>query len=390
MHDTQKTIQKFEHHFGSAHGALVYFSPGRVNIIGEHIDYNGGLVFPAAINLGIYAVAKENNENEIRIRTADFPGEEVRINLSREIAPDPSTAWGNYPRGVVRYLQNAGHAPRGMDIYLESTLPKSSGLSSSACIECLMAALLAPELTQSDASRTEMALLCRRVENEFIGVQCGIMDQMSIALGKKDHALLLNTADITFRHVPLLLGEYLILIMNTKKPRNLVESKYNERLSECQKALKSINAHRHIAHLVDAHLEDLPYLKDPVLVKRARHVITEQQRVIQAAEALEKGNLLELGRLLDASHASLRDDYEVTGIELDTLVDAARSVKGCIGARMTGAGFGGCAIALVHHDAAEELIAHAGEVYYKKTGLRAEFYQCTTSDGVGILREVSV
>ncbi len=390
MHNITHTIQQFEYHFGPAHGAKVYFSPGRVNIIGEHIDYNGGLVFPAAISLGIYAVVKETNSDEVIVRSADFPGQEVHIALSKEILLDASTPWGNFPRGIVRYLKAAGYHPRGMHIYLESTLPKSSGLSSSACIECLMAALMAPSMLQDDVSRTEMALLCQRVENEFIGVQCGIMDQMSIALGKKDHALLLNTSDITFRHVPLQLGEYVILIMNTKKPRNLVESKYNERLSECRKALEIIKNKRDIAHLVDAGEDDVQFIREAVIAQRARHAITEQIRVKAAVEALEKGNLLELGRLLDASHKSLKEDYEVTGIELDTLVSAARSVEGCIGARMTGAGFGGCAIALVKREAAEKLIERVGKVYREKTGLTAEFYQCTTSNGVGMLSEVQI
>ncbi len=390
MHDITHTIERFEHHFGPAHGAKVYFSPGRVNIIGEHIDYNGGLVFPAAISLGMYAVAKETDGDEVVVRSADFPEQEVRIALSKEILLDASTPWGNFPRGIVRYLKAAGYHPPGMHIYLESTLPKSSGLSSSACIECLMAAILEPSMLKNDASRTEMALLCQRVENEFIGVQCGIMDQMSIALGKKDHALLLNTSDITFRHVPLLPGEYLILIMNTKKPRNLVESKYNERLYECRKALEIIQKKKNIKYLVEAVEDDLHDIREPVIAQRARHVITEQLRVKAAVEALEKGNLLELGRLLDASHTSLKDDYEVSGLELDTLVSAARSAEGCIGARMTGAGFGGCAIALVKRDAAEKLIEHVGKVYQEKTGLSAEFYQCTTSDGVGILSEVQL
>jgi galactokinase len=361
------------------------FSPGRVNIIGEHIDYNGGLVFPAAISLGIYAAVAKNSSEWIIIRSTDFPGEEVRINIREAIIPDEKISWGNYPRGVVLYLRTAGYPLTGANILLHSTLPKSSGLSSSACLECLMAAIVAPALLENDSTRAEMALLCQRVENEFIGVKCGIMDQMSIALGKKNHALLLNTADISFRRVPLDLGEYLILIMNTKKPRNLVESKYNERLAECQQALAIIRENRHIDHLVEARLDDIDAIGDPVLRRRARHVITEQLRVQEAADALEKKDLIALGNLLDASHASLKNDYEVTGIELDTLVDAARNFDGCIGARMTGAGFGGCAIALVHKAAVSGLIEHAGAVYLEKTGLAAEFYPCATSDGVGYL-----
>ncbi|MCX7678140.1 MAG: galactokinase [Spirochaetes bacterium] len=388
MVNVNRLSNEFEKHFGSPKGAKIYFSPGRINIIGEHIDYNGGYVLPAAIDRGIFAIAKETNSNEIAICSADFSDEMIRIPIHNEIAPLPNMHWGNYPCGIVKYLRDAGYPIKGMYIYLESTLPKSSGLSSSACLECLIAAIISPQLLNDNASRISMALLCQRVENEFVGVKCGIMDQMSIALGKKDHALLLNTANITFRHIPIHLGEYIILIMNTKKPRNLIESKYNERLSECHHALALIKKHRPIENLVDATEADLTHIDDVVIYKRARHVIAEQIRVQKAVQALEEGNLFELGKLLDESHSSLRNEYEVSGIELDTLVNAARSVEGCIGARMIGAGFGGCAIALVHRDAVENLINYASNVYREKTGFTAEFYKCTTSDGVGIIGEV--
>ena len=377
-------LRGFSEYFGEVSGAEIFFSPGRVNIIGEHLDYNGGMVFPAAISLGIYGVAKWNSSPRVTIRSAGFP-DAVTADITRGIVRDETADWGNYPLGVMKYLRDAGHALRGADIYLESTLPDGSGLSSSACIEMLTACMMTHPSMETPEKRVELALLCRRVENEFIGVNCGIMDQFSIAMGRRGHAILLDAASLEYEHVPLDLGDHSLLIMNTKKPRKLVESKYNERRAECEKALDIIRRRRHIDHLACGILEDLEHLDDNVLRKRARHVITENARVLESVEVLKRGGLAEFGRLMNLSHESLRRDYEVSGPELDLLVDEARKIPGCLGARMTGAGFGGCAIALVKSDRVESLEKTVGPKYNSATGLRAEFYSCTISDGTGIL-----
>lgn len=364
---------------------MVFFSPGRVNIIGEHLDYNGGLVFPAAISLGIYGVIRRRDDGIAAIRSANFT-EMVSVDLSGPIESEPAIPWGNYPLGVIKYLRDTGRPLTGADIYIESTLPEGSGLSSSACLELLTAFVMTVGEPRSPESRIELALLCRRVENEFIGVNCGIMDQFSIAMGKKNHAMLLDAGTLHYEHVPLILGKHSLVIMNTKKPRKLSDSKYNERRSECEAALEKIQKRRRLENLADGFPEDLDVIDDPILKKRARHVITENARVRVSVDLLKQGDIVTFGKLLDKSHMSLRDDYEVTGQELDAIVSAARSLPGCIGARMTGAGFGGCAIALVENDRVDAFIDGVGSRYLQETGLRAEFYQCDISDGTDRLQ----
>ncbi len=382
MLSTDHLIVRFSEQFGDAAGAELFFSPGRVNIIGEHLDYNGGLVFPAAISLGIYAVVRKNGTNIVNIRSAGFSGA-VAIPLDGDIARDADTSWGDYPRGVIRYLLDGGYPVHGADILLESTLPGGSGLSSSACVEVLTACIMLDPPEDASGLRADIALLCRRVENEFIGVNCGIMDQFSIAMGRAECAILLDAGTLRYEHVPLRLGNSILVIMNTMKPRKLSDSKYNERRAECERALEQVRRRRDVKHLADARLEDLEHIDDDTLKRRARHVITEQARVLESVDVLKRGDLGAFGKLMDRSHESLRRDYEVTGPELDALVDAARASGWCLGARMTGAGFGGCAIALVHGDRAAAFRDFVARAYSAKTGLSAEFYECRIHEGAG-------
>jgi galactokinase len=359
-----------------------YFAPGRINLIGEHLDYNGGLVMPAALTIGIKATFKKRDDDRIILRSAthDFFKE---IKIDEPIAFDSkNNDWANYPMGVIKYLRDAGHRITAGEIIYESTLPESSGLSSSAAIEVVTAYLL---LDQAGIKMdgTSLAKFCRVVENEFIKVQCGIMDQFAISMGKADHAILLNCSTLDYQYVPLYLNDYRLLILNSRKPRNLIHSHYNERKEECEKALQSIRASFPVNNLCEADYAYLDLLDNAIIRKRARHVITENLRVKEAVKALRLNDLTTFGRLMNASHESLKNDYQVSGIELDTLVEEAQQVSGCLGARMTGAGFGGCAIALVHKDAIETITTRITQKYSEITGLKCEVYESEIGNGVG-------
>lgn len=358
-----------------------YFAPGRVNLIGEHLDYNGGLVLPAAINLGISATYVPRNDSKIIFRSTTHSLHK-EFELDSELSFDPSNEWTNYPLGVIAQLKKENHSVSGCEITYESNLPEGSGLSSSAAVEVLTAFTV---LSQSETSinLVWLANLCKQVENEFIGVKCGIMDQYAVALGKKDYALLLDCKQMHHEYIPFELGDYRLVIMNSKKQRSLIHSKYNERKAECEEALKQLQYAKHeLQNLCEADMSFLALLQDETLYKRARHVISENLRVKEAVKVLEMNDLSTFGRLMNASHASLKNDYEVTGIELDTLAETAQEVKGCLGARMTGAGFGGCAIAIVHRTAVEVLKNQVGERYLTVTGLNCEIYETQIGDGV--------
>jgi galactokinase len=373
--------QKFIGYFGPGHEPEAFFSPGRVNIIGEHLDYNGGAVFPAALSLGITALIRKNSGKTIRMRSMNFDNE-VTIDLSREITPQPERGWGNYPAGVISFLIRDGFEIGGFDILYASTLPEGAGLSSSACIEVLTGYMLTDGYFDSEEKRVDLAVLCRKVENEFIGVQCGIMDQFAVAMGKRDHAVLLDSSALSYRYISLLLSGYSLVIMNTNKPRRLAESKFNERQAECAEALRLIKASRKISMLTEACQDDLEVITDPVIRKRALHVISENARVAESVALLSAGNIEKFGNIMNASHRSLRYNYEVTGPELDAITDAALDTGLCAGARMTGAGFGGCAIALVKRESFEEFAEMTGRTYTAITGLKADFYKAEISDGV--------
>lgn len=364
--------------------STAYFAPGRVNLIGEHLDYNGGKVLPAAITLGIKATVSPRSDGRISFRTAAHPymfEEEVAGAFTYRKEQE----WANYPIGVVAHLLKENFEIPSVDILYETTLPQSSGLSSSAAIEVLTAYLLLHQ-THTAINHVWLANFCKQVENEFIGVQCGIMDQYAVSLGKRDHALLLDCSLVSHEYIPFELGPYRLMVMNTNKPRSLVHSKYNERRSECEEALRllqTVNSGLH--NLCDAQPHQLNVITDETLYKRAKHVVTENLRVKEAVKALRVNDLSTFGRLMNASHTSLKEDYEVSGTELDTLAQAAQGVKGCLGARMTGAGFGGCAIAIVHETSIDKFNTTVAEQYYANTGLQCSIYECHTGDGVHVL-----
>ena len=359
-----------------------FFGPGRVNLIGEHIDYNGGLVMPAAISLGITATCRPRCDRTIQFASA---GESLltTVDLDGPIEPDPARGWGNYPAGIVHELRVRRLPLQGADVLFTTTLPQGAGLSSSAAIEVLTAFLLLTLAGNTAVDLKMVALLCQTVENTFIGVNSGIMDQFSVALGKRDCALLLDCAPLAYQYVPFQLDDCALLIMDTRKTRRLTDSKYNERRTECDRVLGLLGTKAPPQGLAHAEWTDVvSCVEDPVLLRRARHVITEQARVTEAAQRLAEGNLPAFGQLLNGSHASLRDDYEVSGFHLDTIVAAAQEATGCLGARMTGAGFGGCALALVRSGSVDAFTQHVRSRYMEATGLDPAFYVAQTSDGV--------
>lgn len=363
-----------------------FLSPGRVNLIGEHIDYNGGFVFPAALTVGIYGALTLRDDNIIRMRSKNVEGE-VIIDLNNELVYDKKDDWGNYPKGVIKELKDNGHKVGGMDILFYSNLPDGAGLSSSAALEVLMAYIVLylenPDKCE-EIDRVEVSRLCQKVENKFIGVNCGIMDQFAVCLGKKDNAILLDCNSLYYEYAPLKLGNYSLVIMNTNKRRELADSKYNERRSECEKALEIINSNKEekVSNLCAATVEDVnEFITDDVVKRRAIHVITENDRVKKSMEALKNSDIKGFGELMTQSHISLENDYEVTGLHLDTLVHEALKIEGCIGARMTGAGFGGCAIALVDEQKVEEFKEKVSENYEKVTGITPLFYTSKLGEG---------
>lgn len=376
--------QIFAEKFGEK-GTGSYFAPGRINLIGEHTDYNGGYVFPASITIGTYGVARKRADKQIRLYSENFPEKGIITFSLDDLEYRKEDDWTNYPKGVIRYLKAAGHAiDSGIEIAFYGNIPNGAGLSSSASIELLTGVIL-DDLFGLAIERLELILTGKKVENEFIGVNSGIMDQFAIGMGKKDHALLLDTNTLAYDLVPAEFRDYVVAIMNTNKRRELADSKYNERRGECEEALKRLQTKLKIQSLGE--LDEATFfahtslIEDPTLIKRAKHAVTENQRTLKAKAALEAGDLESFGHLLDASHASLRDDYEVTGIELDTLVAAAQEQPAVLGARMTGAGFGGCAIALVKKSEWEAFATAVKESYREKIGYETDIYQASIDDG---------
>lgn len=357
-----------------------YFAPGRVNLIGEHLDYNGGHVMPCCIDLGITATVKNGEAKKLKLTSKSH---ETVFAFDIDNLPNYYSAndWVNYPLGIIHFLKQKGVFIPALDISFESNLPQGSGLSSSAAIEVLMAYILLTESNQP-IDRKTIALWCQQVENEFIGVKCGIMDQFSVANGTKNNALFLNCNTLDFESVPFELDDYRLMVMNTNKPRSLIKSAYNERKASCDESLNIIQTKRKIQFLAEADMNDLDFLKDEILKKRTRHVISEELRVLQTKHYLEMGDLMTVGRLMTASHLSLQYDYEVSGIELDTLVEAALEQKGCLGARMTGAGFGGCAIALVHQNEIANFVASVSKIYTSTLDLECTIFVTQTAEGV--------
>lgn len=368
----------------------LYFSPGRVNLIGEHIDYNGGFVFPCAISLGTYGAVKSNNANLIRAYSLNFE-ETGLIEVSLDnLTFKKEDSWTNYIKGIVKYIEEAGYKlNHGFDILIYGNLPNGSGLSSSASLEMLIGKVVI-DLFQLPINKVDLALLGKKVENEFIGVNSGIMDQFAISLGEKNKAIKLDCNTLEFDYVPINFKNESIIIMNTNKRRELADSKYNERRSQCEAALMDLKSNLKINSLCELTVEDFNkhsfLIKDVVNKNRGYHAITENERVKKAIVALKNDDLAEFGRLMTASHISLKDYYEVTGIELDTLVEGALKQPGVLGARMTGAGFGGCAIALVKNNFIENFIEEVGKLYEATIGYKASFYIASTSEGPSMIK----
>lgn len=376
---------KFAEVFGPEGESAVYFAPGRVNMIGEHTDYNGGHVFPCALTIGTYGVVRKRQDRKLRFYSMNFEQLGVMESSLDELVPSKDADWTNYPRGVLWAFKERGmEVTEGFDLLLFGNIPNGSGLSSSASVEVLIGYILKDQYG-FDVTNQDLALIGQFSENRFNGVNCGIMDQFAIAMGKADHAIFLDTNTLDYTYVPLKLDGAKIVIACSNKKRGLGDSKYNERRSECETALAELQKVVDIKSLGELTEEQFEANKDAigdeVRVRRARHAVYENQRTIQAVEALQKQDLKKFGELMNASHVSLRDDYEVTGIELDTLVEEAWKVDGVIGSRMTGAGFGGCTVSIVEDAAVDRFIESVGTAYRDKIGYAADFYVVQVGSG---------
>ena len=381
----EKIYKRFQEIFGAEGEIGVYFAPGRVNLIGEHTDYNGGHVFPCALTIGTYGAVRKRNDNKLRFYSMNFEHLNVIESSLDDLTPRKNAGWTNYPKGVMWALREEGYEiPCGIDLMLFGNIPNGSGLSSSASVEVLTGYIL-NDLFDLGISNQDLALLGQFSENNFNGVNCGIMDQFAIAMGKKDHAIFLDTADLSFEYAPIKLEGAKIVISCSNKKRGLGDSKYNERRAECEEALEEIRQKVKVDSLGDLSEEQFEEVKDAIKdatrQKRAKHAVYENQRTIKAVQALKANDIELFGKLMNASHVSLRDDYEVTGIELDTLVEEAWKVDGVIGSRMTGAGFGGCTVSIVKDDAVDTFIEKVGTAYKVAIGYAADFYVVQIGDG---------
>lgn len=378
-----KLVDQFIQKYGQTKEAIrVFHAPGRVNLIGEHIDYNGGNVFPCALEFGTYAVVRKRDDNILNLASLNFDLE-VQVDMD-DIQYEEAHDWGNYPKGVLKMLQNRGEKLVGMDVLLEGNIPNGSGLSSSASVE-LVILVAANALNNLGIDLVELAKIGQLAENTFNGVNCGIMDQFAVAMGKKDHAILLDCDTLDYTYAPLKLDGYKLVIANTNKRRQLNESAYNERRSECDTALALLQKQfsvDYLCHITPEQFEaHIHLIEDPVIRKRAKHVITENARSLEAVKALEANDLKRFGDLMTQSHMSLKEDYQVTGIELDTLVDVALEVEGVLGSRMTGAGFGGCTVSIVKEDAVDQFTKQVISQYKEKIGYEPTIYIAGVGDG---------
>ena len=370
---------------GKESDVFVFSAPARVNLIGEHIDYNGGFVLPTALDMYITMAIRKRKDGKVIFRDLNFP-EIAESSIHGEIIQNNEIQWVNYPLGVLKIMRDKGYKiESGFEVLFFSEIPAGAGVSSSAAFEVVFAYGLS-EIFKLGISKKNIAILCQKAENEFVKVPCGIMDQFAISMGEKGKAILLNCETLEYKYIPLSLGDYALVLTNTNKVRKHSESRYIERRLESQEGLKEIQKYINVPNLCSINFEQFKKIKDHIhnatIRKRIRHVITENERVKKAAEALEKKDLKTFGKLMESSHSSLRDDYEVTGIELDTLFEKARKFNGCIGTRMTGGGFGGCTISIVHKDKVEDFKEVVGKAYKEETGLTATFYVCNTGEGV--------
>lgn len=384
-------INEFQSIFNTKDEPRTFFAPGRINLIGEHTDYNGGHVFPASLSFGTYALGTKRDDQKLRFYSLNFPDAGIiECNLS-DLAFDKKDGWANYPKGMFLYMkETGGQILQGADILYYGNIPNGAGLSSSASIELATGVLIAG-LFELKIGRIPMVQIGQKVENEYMGVNSGIMDQFSIGMGKKDHAILLNCQTLDYEYAPLVLNGYTVMIINTNKQRTLAGSKYNERRAQCEEALSDLQQKLSIRSLGDLTKEQFEEHKnliaDQTNQSRAAHAVYENARTLDALEKLQQNDLKGFGKLMNESHISLRDDYEVTGLELDTIVQAAWEQEGVIGARMTGAGFGGCAIAIVENGKVEEVKKNVNGIYREVTGYDATFYTADIGDGARELVE---
>lgn len=386
----KELMQKFYEIFGNEGDVRSYFAPGRVNLIGEHTDYNGGYVFPCALTIGTYGIARKREDRKIRFYSANFSKLGVIETSLDDLVPSEKAGWTNYPKGVMWTFEKRGYKlTGGVDFLIWGNIPNGSGLSSSASLEVLTGVMLRDLFGFDEITMQDLALIGQYSENNFNGMNCGIMDQFASAMGKKDCAIFLDTSNLNFEYAPVKLPDAKIVITNSKVKHSLVGSAYNDRRNECEAALKDLQKVTDIQTLGDLTEEEFEAhkdaIQDPVCRVRAKHAVYENQRTIKAVNALKENNIEEFGRLMNASHVSLRDDYEVSCEEIDILVDLAWKIPGVIGSRITGGGFGGCTVSIVKNDAVDTFIDTIGKQYKEKVGHEAEFYVVEIGDGAGKL-----
>lgn len=382
----QDLIAKFEEVFGAGGDIQVFFAPGRVNLIGEHTDYNGGHVFPCALTIGTYGAVRKREDDKLNFFSLNFEQFGAVNSSLNDLKPYKEANWTNYPKGVMWALQKRGHKfETGFDYMIYGNIPNGSGLSSSASLEVLTGLMLKNVYGLDGVDMIEIAKVGQDAENNFCGCSCGIMDQFASAMGKKDHAIFLDTADLSFEYAPIALENAKIVITNSKVKHSLVDGQYNARRTQCETALKDLQKVVDIKALGDLTEEEYEAhkdaIKDPICQNRAKHAVYENQRAIKAVAALKEGNVELFGKLMNASHVSLRDDYEVSCEEIDILVDLAWSIPGVIGSRITGGGFGGCTVSIVENDAIDTFQKVIGPAYEEKVGHKAEFYVVDIGDG---------
>ena len=381
----KKLMETFQKLYGGEGEIKTFFSPGRVNLIGEHTDYNGGHVFPCALTLGTYGIARKREDRKLRFYSANFEKLGVIETSLDDLVPSQAAQWTNYPKGVIWAFEKKGYSiPQGMDVLIYGTIPNGSGLSSSASLEVLIGVML-KELFNIEISMQDIALIGQYSENNYNGCNCGIMDQFAVAMGKKDCAVFLDTNTLQYEYASVKLEDAKIVITNSKVKHSLVDSAYNDRRRESEEALHDLQKVVDIKTLGDLTEEEFEAHKDEICKKRAKHAVYENQRTIRAVKALKENDIAEFGRLMNQSHISLRDDYEVSCEEIDVLVDLAWKIDGVIGSRITGGGFGGCTVSIVKNDAVDTFIDQVGAGYKEKTGREAEFYVVEIGDGARVL-----
>ena len=386
----KKLFDMFAELFGDSEGARFYFSPGRVNLIGEHTDYNGGHVFPCALTLGTYGAARKREDNKIHLYSMNLDSFGVVEASLDDLTNKKEYNWANYPLGIVWAFKEKGHTiTSGFDMVIWGNIPNGSGLSSSASLEVLTGVILTDLFEIKDLSMTDLALIGQYSENNFNGCNCGIMDQFAVAMGKKDHAIFLDTSDLSYEYAPCVLDGAKIVITNSKVKHSLVDSAYNDRRNECAAALKALQSELDIQALGDLTPEEFEahksLIKDEIQLQRAKHAVYENQRTIDAVTALKVGDIESFGKLMNQSHISLRDDYDVSCEEIDILVDLAWKIPGVLGSRITGGGFGGCTVSIVKDESIDTFIETIGKTYLEKVGHEAEFYTVDIGDGASRL-----